>query len=290
MRNIIRLTTSTLSLIWTGAAWLHTIATVWFTYVRRTVSMRDSRMSGARDNTSIGGFRSEFPPTEWTRVIEPALGKAIQDELVLRYWKPIYCFLRRKGYANEEAKDLTQGFFTEIILDSNLFRGIHRSKGKFRTILLTALDHYIIDVARHEKRKKRRPQLLTSLEEDFYMPDESLANPEDAFDYAWAVEILQDVLKTLEAECRQDGLSQHWEIFKARVLGPSMGSDAAPSLPELCARMGIDSEAKASNMIVTVKRRFKDLLKCRLRKYVDSDSDVDREIRRLGDLFGTGPA
>ncbi len=247
-------------------------------------------MSAARDYTTIGGLRSDFPPTEWTRVIEPALGKVIQDELVLRYWKPIYSFLRRKGYSNEDAKDLTQGFFTEIILDSNLFQGIHRSKGKFRTILLTALDHYVIDVARHEKRKKRHPGSLSSLEEDLYVPDDSLSRPEDAFDYAWAVEVLQDVLNALHAECRQDGLSEHWEVFHARVLAPMLEDRPAPSLPELCARMGIDSEAKASNMIVTVKRRFKDLLKRRIRKYVDSDADVDREIRRLGDLFGAGPA
>ncbi len=245
-------------------------------------------MRGARDYTSIGGQESRFPATEWTRVIEPALGRAIQDELVMRYWKPVYCFLRRKGHSNEEAKDLTQGFFTEIVLDSNLFKGIQRSKGKFRTILLTALEHYVIDVARRERRKKRRPAVLVSLEEDIYLADERVSDPEAAFDYAWAGQILQDVLKTLQAECLQDGLAQHWGLFNARVLVPTLENRPAPSLPELCARLGVESQAQASNMIVTVKRRFQQLLRRQVRQYVDSDADVDREIGRLGELFSKG--
>lgn len=252
------------------------------------INKRNHSMSNRRDYTTMGGLNTQFPPTEWTRVIEPAIGQNIQKELVHRYWKPVYCYLRHKGCSNEEAKDLTQGFFTEIILDSNLFNSIDRSKGKFRSLLLTALNHYVIDVARHNKRLKRHPVILVSLEDDLSISTESLANPEAAFDYAWATDVLNETLKKLEAECRRDGLVQHWEVFQARILRPIFEQKSPESIRAICQRLGIVNEAKVSNMIVTVKRRFKQLLERNVGKYVDSNEDVNLEIRRLLDLFGQG--
>jgi hypothetical protein len=150
------------------------------------------------------------------------------------------------------------------------------------------LSHYLIDRARHKRRKKRYPGVVVSLEKDFSMPDESLPSPEIAFDYAWAAQVLRNVLTKLEEECRLDGLSVHWEVFRARVLEPIFESREAPSMAALCGRLGIGSKAQASNMIVTLKRRFKQLMRRQIRRYVDSDSEVDAEIHRLGDLFGTG--
>ena len=245
-------------------------------------------MSNRRDYTTMGGWNTQFPATEWTQVIEPAIGRNIQNELVRRYWKPVYCYLRHKGCSNEEAKDLTQGFFTEIILDSNLFNHIDRSKGKFRSLLLTALNHYVIDVARHDKRLKRRPGVLVSLEDDLYTSTVSLANPEAAFDYAWAAEVLSETLKKLEAECSRDGLVQHWDAFQARILHPIFEKKSPESIRAICQRLGIANEARISNMIVTVKRRFKQLLERNVSKYIDSNEDVSLEIRRLLDLFGQG--
>lgn len=245
-------------------------------------------MSNRRDYTALGGMNTQFPQTEWTRIIEPAIGRNIQNELVRRYWKPIYCYLRHKSYSNEEAKDLTQGFFTEIILDSNLFNNIDRSKGRFRSLLITALNHYIIDVARHDKRLKRHPGILVPLKDDLCKSMESLADPEAAFDYAWVTDVLNETLKTLEAECRRDGLGQHWEAFQARILYPIFEKKTPESIRAIGQRLGIANDAGISNMIVTVKRRFKQLLERNMSKYIDSDEDVSLEIRRLLDLFGRG--
>ena len=237
------------------------------------------------DYTSMGGLNVRFPATEWTRVIEPALGEAILNELPNRYWKPIYCYLRSKGFGNEEAKDLTQGFFTEVVLDRGLFRNVERSKGKFRTLLLTALDHYVVSVSRDEKRKKRRPSLLITLDEQLPLPDSSLAGPEEAFDYGWAVDLMERTLDELERECVRDGMSEHWQVFRARVLLPIMENAQAPSLADVCRKCGVADPAKVSNMIVTVKRRFKQLLERDVRKFVESEAEVESEIERLIDLF-----
>ncbi|MEJ2703722.1 MAG: hypothetical protein P8Z79_14900 [Sedimentisphaerales bacterium] len=232
----------------------------------------------------------QFPPTEWTRVVEPSLREAIQNELPARYWKPIYCYLRRKGYSNEEAKDITQDFFTEIILDRGLFKNVERSKGKFRTLLLTALEHYVISFARFQKRKKRYPGPTVMLDEQTIVPDQSLTNPEDAFDYGWASQLLENVLNSLKIECDRDDLSTHWEVFNAKVLKPIIENTKPPSLEEICKKFNVTNNNKASNMIVTVKRRFRRLLEHHVRTFVESEAEVAREISRLIDVFSRNRA
>jgi hypothetical protein len=113
------------------------------------------------DHSPLETTGTRFPATDWTGIIDPSSGQAIQQELSTRYWKPIYCYLRSKGYSDEDAQDLTQGFFAEIVLDRGLSRNIDRSKGKFRTLLLTALNHYAISVpgmrnARNDDAIRRR--------------------------------------------------------------------------------------------------------------------------------------
>jgi len=44
-------------------------------------------------------------------------------EMLKTYWKPVYCYLRCKGYDNEQAKDLTQGFFQRSSWVGGWFRG-----------------------------------------------------------------------------------------------------------------------------------------------------------------------
>ncbi len=245
-------------------------------------------MQRHNDYTSIGGFGGRSPQTQWTKMVEPSLGEAIQNELPARYWKPIYCYLRSKGYDNEEAKDLTQGFFTEIIFDRGLFRSVERSKGRFRTLLLTALDHYIISVARYKKRKKRHPGPVATLDEQTAPADNNFNDPADAFDYGWASQLLERVLYDLETECNRDGNSKHWEIFRAKVLQPLLENAKPPALSDICKRYGVANEGKASNMIVTVKRRFKRLLEHHVRRFVDSEGEVENEIGRLIDIFAKG--
>lgn len=238
--------------------------------------------------THIGGADIRFPPTQWTEVIGISLGESIQNEFVQRYWKPIYSFLRRKGYDNEKAKDLTQGFFTEIVLDSKLFKNLDSSKGKFRTLLLTALNHYLVDVARHEKRKKRHPGMLVNLDEDIDLPDQTVAQPEDAFDYAWATEVLDLALSTLKAECTEGGLALHWALFERRLLTPIIEEVDVPAWADLLAEYELPNVLKASNMIITVKRRFQTILRRTVEKYTDADADIELEIVRLIALFGKG--
>ncbi len=77
-------------------------------------------MARQYDNTSIGGTDRHFPATEWTRLLDPKQCEALMAELYQKYWKPLYSFLRCRGFSNEQAKDLVQGFFTEQVIGQEL--------------------------------------------------------------------------------------------------------------------------------------------------------------------------
>ncbi|MEJ2705953.1 MAG: sigma factor, partial [Sedimentisphaerales bacterium] len=108
-------------------------------------------MAGRYEETSFGGLNSRFQTTEWTKILNSALGESIIAELYGKYWRPVYKYLRRKGFSNEQAKDLIQGFFSVKVLGQQLLQKADRAKGKFRTFLLTAITNYAIDLHRQER-------------------------------------------------------------------------------------------------------------------------------------------
>jgi RNA polymerase sigma-70 factor (ECF subfamily) len=236
-----------------------------------------------------------FETTHWTQVLDacsddqPRQQVAIK-ELLKRCWKPVYCHLCCKGYDTEAAKDLTQGFFYEIVLGRDLIQLADRSKGRFRTFLLTALDRYVTDSHRTEKRKKRMPEggIINLDDVDWLSVPARDGTPCEVFDYAWASTVLDQTLSDLEADYRKRGKCAHWDVFRARVLAPIMENAPALSLPELCEKCSIPDPAKASKMIIRVKRRFRTLLRRHVRQLVNSDVEVDDEIRHLMKVFSTG--
>jgi RNA polymerase sigma-70 factor (ECF subfamily) len=247
--------------------------------------------------TSIGGAKRTFGVTCWT-VIESiaskdeAGSKALVGDLLKGYWKPVYCYLRHKGYNSEQAKDLTQGFFYEIVLGRELIRHADRTKGRFRTLLLRALDHYLVSVHRKETAQKRIPQdKLISLEESTFgeLPEaaDSL-DSDEVFHYTWVCELLDRMLEEVEAECRQSGMAVHWDMFNDRVLNPILTSVEPLALKELCRKYGIESTTRASSMIFAVKRRFQAAAKRLLSESVASEQEIDEEMLELMKFLSKG--
>ena len=56
----------------------------------------------------------------------PAADEAL-EKLCRLYWWPLYGFVRRQGYAPEEAQDLTQGFFA-MLLERRDLDAVRREK------------------------------------------------------------------------------------------------------------------------------------------------------------------
>jgi DNA-directed RNA polymerase specialized sigma24 family protein len=256
-------------------------------------------MSKYNDRTSIGGSNEDFQTTHWSEIFnanttDDVRRNAIIDALLRRYWKPVYCYIRRKGYDNEQAKDLTQGFFHEIVLNSNLIRQADQTKGRFRTFFLTALDHYLIDVYRKEKARKHAPRGGFVALEDSDLSGLAVAHSgmtaNQVFHYMWATEVIDHVVSQVKKECFDTGKETHWQVFQAKILAPIIDNGAGPSLKELCVRYGIENEAKASNMIVTIKRCFRRVLEDHLRRFVRTDTEIEDEINELLGIISGGRA
>jgi len=244
---------------------------------------------GRRDRTFIGGANESFRSTQWADIVraregDPAARQKAVARILGQYWKPVYCYLRRKGYGNEKAKDLTQGFFCDIVLGRGLIERADPGKGKFRAFLLKALTNYAVSVARAEQAGKRMPRegLVTLDDDDRSVPEPRHgASPEEAFHCAWAASLIEGVLADVERACRADGLQKHWRVFHAMVVAPILHGEAPPPAAELCTTLGIASPAKAYNMNVTVKRRFQAGLCDRVCQYVTSEAEVADEIREI---------
>jgi RNA polymerase sigma-70 factor (ECF subfamily) len=246
--------------------------------------------------TSIGGNHGSFRTTHWTAIEAVGSGGAsdhrLLGNLLQTYWKPVYCYLRRRGYDNEEAKDLTQEFFREVVLGRELIQQADRAKGRFRTLLLRALDRYLVSIHRKQTARKRIPRgRLISLEDaNLHELPEVVGNlnSEEVFHYTWVCELLDRMLEEVEIECRQRGMAMHWDLFHDRVLHPIVTCTEPPPLEKLCRKYGVDATTKASNMIFTVKRRFQAAVKRLVHQSVASKAQINEEVLELLNFLAKG--
>ena len=242
-----------------------------------------------KDKTEMGGEKESFLTTHWS-LIEGIKQHQDKDQALIgllleRYWKPVYCYLRRKGYRNEEAKDLTQGFFHEIVLSRHMVERADSSKGRFRSFVLHSLGQFLIDQKRKGSAQKRIPNdklVPLDISDPPVLPNTILErSPEDCFTYTWKSELIDCTITEVQAECEGRGLQTHWYIFRDKVLSPTLQSRESRPMKAIAAQYGVASESRAFNMLLTVKRRFKAALRRNLANTVLAEGDIDEEWRDL---------
>jgi DNA-directed RNA polymerase specialized sigma24 family protein len=237
-------------------------------------------MAKRYDHASMGGSAREFPPTEWTRILAGRQSEAVLAELCRKYWKPVYCYLRSMGLGNDEAKDLTQGFFTDKVLGQDLIQKADREKGRFRSFLLRSVHNYAVSAVRSSK-------VCSSLD-DASDIGTTTDEAEVQFNRTWADELLQEVLTELEQECRSRDKLTHWQVFHEWLLEPQIAAN--PVMSEICVKYGISDPATAYHMVENIKRRFRALLRDHLGSLTRSEDEIEVEIRQFIDVFSAGPA
>jgi hypothetical protein len=247
-------------------------------------------MTRFNDKTTMGGTENVFRTTCWIDVRKLKASNEVQRKIIIsnllvKYWKPVYCYLRRKGYGNEKAKDLTQGFFYDVILGQDLIQKADQSKGRFRTFLLTALSRYALNENRNENAQKRKPKEgFVSLDqlETYDLPEISTkGTADDIFNYTWASTLLDEVISKVEDEYCGSDKEIHWKVFEEKVINPIFNNAPPPPLAEICNKYNIRSESNVSNMLVTVKRRFRTVLKRHLQHFASSETAAVDEFNDL---------
>jgi DNA-directed RNA polymerase specialized sigma24 family protein len=243
--------------------------------------------------TDMGGEGGVFLTTHWSLIDSICAGhdkgRGLVDSLLRNYWKPVYCYLRRRGYANEEAKDLTQAFFHEIVLGKELIQQADRTKGRFRSFLLTALRNYLVNVQDKEHARKRVPRgrliSLDMVDEEVLPSVAADLSPDECFNHVWISSLLEQALQDVETSCHEDGKTVYWKVFEERVLQPIVEETRPPEIRDLCERYGIPDGGKLANMIVTVKRRIRTVLEKRIRDSVGSPDEASRELQEMARFF-----
>jgi RNA polymerase sigma factor (sigma-70 family) len=227
-----------------------------------------------------------FATTHWSAVLaagDPTtpLAAAALEELCRAYWYPLYAYIRRRGHAPEEAQDLTQDFFVQL-LRKNYPARADRAKGKFRTFLLHALNQFLADQRERAAALKRGgDQRFISLDqasgEDRYrleVPDEM--TPDKLFERRWAQMILDRALVRLREEFVADGKEAAYEVLKAF----EPGEQSALSYAEAAVRLGV-SESAVKSLIHRLRERHRQLLREEVAHTVPTVADIDEELRYL---------
>jgi RNA polymerase sigma-70 factor (ECF subfamily) len=247
-----------------------------YRYANVQIFWRSVPMTRRYNRSNFGGPNSQFQSTEWTKIMNSSVGESILEELYIKYSRPVYSYLLRKGINKDQAKDLVQDFFSEKVLGQQFLQKADRTKGKFRTFLLTSIKNYAIDL-----RRTNKP--MHKLHEKFEIPS-STDDPEIEFDIAWAKELLHSVLVELEAECQSHNKMTHWNIFRLWLLDPNIRTEKA-SMSTICEKYDIDDVSKAYNMISNLKGRFRKILRRRFSSYLNTDVEIDDEINYFIQIF-----
>ncbi|MBW3671273.1 MAG: sigma-70 family RNA polymerase sigma factor [Acidobacteria bacterium] len=236
-------------------------------------------------SSNVGG-RARFATTQWSLVI--AAGNRPSDDseealarLCSLYWYPVFAFVRRQGYPSDEAQELTQSFFTRLI-DKNDLRDADRSRGRFRTFLLTACRHFLSNERDRERRLKRggdavRLSIDVALAEGRYQT--ALAHsetPEQVFDRQWCLTLLDRVLDTL----RQEYASAGNERLFDRLSGFLTFDEGAGTYADAARDLGM-TPAAVKVAAYRLRGRYRESFRRCVADTLSSDRDIDDEIRYL---------
>ena len=177
------------------------------------------------DDSSAAPSGARFELTRWSVVLEAAQSRApggpkALAQLCARYWQPLYGFARGRGYGHEDAQDLVQGFFADLI-ERRALHSVERSKGRFRSFLLASFQNFMAKETRRARTEKRggRVELVRLDWEDeegrvAFEPSDQLT-PETLYDAHWAVLLLRRATRRLEQEQAAAGKGEAFSALKS---------------------------------------------------------------------------
>jgi RNA polymerase sigma-70 factor (ECF subfamily) len=245
------------------------------------------------------GEPREFVTTRWSLILSAAnLGTDEQKardalaELCRTYWRPIFLFVRARGYAIEDAQDLTQDFFVTI-LRNNWLQQADRNRGRFRSLLLKSLQNFLINAAEKTHTLKRGGGVefiswddwMAEAPTQLSIPAHALDSlpPERIFDLTWATTVVEHAFQRLREEC--DSKGKLW-LFQALSSNITDERDEL-SYADLSAKLGI-AEAAVKKQLHNMRQRYRSLLRAEVSQTVENPADVDDEIRYLCASLATG--
>jgi DNA-directed RNA polymerase specialized sigma24 family protein len=206
---------------------------------------------------------------------------AALEKLCRDYWPPLYASIRRHGHSVEEAQDLTQEFFAQLLRRHDVHFA-SPDKGRFRSLLLKMLKHFLINAWHRENCQKRGGgQVAIFLDADpvearYQVELVDTSTPESVFERHWALTVLDRTMKGLRDEYASTGKAELFELLKETLSGQKQATARA----ELAARCGATVGA-LDVAVHRLRRRYGELLRQEIANTVSEPGEIDGEIRHL---------
>ena len=233
-----------------------------------------------------------FNTTQWSVVLacaDSGTGQkeahAALTELCRIYWRPIFAFISRRGFSTQDAQDLTQDFFV-MILEGHLLKRTDPSRGRFRTLLLKALDNFLTsDYRKRHARKRGGDVQIVSWDDWMAEAPSRLSIPstqvdqwpaERIYDVRWAATVVERALRRLAEECQARGRRRVFDVLSSTLA--SEREDV--SYTSLGKTLGV-SETTVKRLVHQLRQRHRALLREEVARTVESMAEIDDEVRYL---------
>jgi RNA polymerase sigma factor (sigma-70 family) len=244
---------------------------------------------------TVYGRADPFMATHWSVIVaagktqaDPEIASAALAQLCQTYWPPLYNYVRSRGHSVHDAQDLTQGFFAYLI-EHKIHLRADRQLGKFRCFLLASLKHFLSHAREREQTLKRgggrefvsfdegRAEEAESLFQTHISAKTGAVREDILFEKTWAETLVETALSRLAAAYKAEGKENLFEKFKTFL---AVGSDPLPSYPELAAGLAV-TESTVRSHVTRLRARYREMLRAEVRRTVDTESEVDDELREL---------
>jgi len=231
---------------------------------------------------------ASFPETRWTLLNGARDGgewtRASALETLCRVYRaPVLRFFQMRADSPEDADDLVQGFFADL-LSRPFLHDLDPAKGRFRSFLLASARHYLSKDLRRRRALKRGGGL-----DHVPFSDEGTEGagdapwhavpglPDEDFDRAWALALLESVLASLQREYESKGQPALFEELKGRI---TCREDTGEACVVAAARLGME-EGALKVAVHRFRRRYRKALRAAVARTLDDDAEVDEEIAWL---------
>ncbi len=245
-------------------------------------------MTAADDNGDSHGSTGTgwFATTHWSVVLNaadsasPGAQEAL-EKLCRTFWYPLYAYVRRRGYEAHDAEDLTQSFFARL-LEKDYVKRADRTRGKFRTFLLTSLQRFLADEwdrARRLKRGGGQPFIsfdALTAEERYKLEPVDTFDADRLFDRRWATTLLDQALRQLEHEQSERNRGEHFQQLRPFLTGEGAGN----SYEEAAQRLGMTVTA-ARMAVSRLRERYRELLRAEILQTVTDPLAAEEEFQSL---------
>ncbi|MGI9088961.1 MAG: RNA polymerase sigma factor [Chthoniobacterales bacterium] len=235
---------------------------------------------------------NRFDTTRWSVVLSSAArdadsanGQEALSHLCRIYWRPIFAFIFRRGYSESDAQDLTQDFFANL-LEGTLLQRADPKRGKFRSLLQKALQNFLID-ARDKRmaRKRGGDKIFISWDDWMAEAPSQLRVPaqvletwtaERLFDIRWAATIVGRAVGRLREECENCGRRRVFDSLQESL----SNHQSAEAYDGFSRELGV-STSVVRRLVYQLRKRYRELLREEVARTVESEADIDEEIRYL---------